>query len=98
MKTILLVSVFLLAFSLTASMASAQGFWFGLNLPPFSFGVGLGSPYYGGYGPGYNGGYYGPGYYGGYRPGYNRGYYGPSYNGGYRPGYNRGNYGPGYYR
>jgi hypothetical protein len=82
MKKILLVSVFLLAFSLTASMASAQGVWFGLNLPLFSFGVGLGAPYYGGYGSGYNGGYY--------RPGYNGGYYRPSYNGGYyRSGYNR---------
>ena len=78
MKKILLVGVFLLVFSVTASMASAQGLWFGLNLPPFSFGLGFGSPYYGGYGAPYYGGY-GPPYYGGYGPGYYGGYYGPGY-------------------
>ncbi len=110
MKKILLVGVFLLVFSLAAGVASAQGVWFGLNLPPFfSFGLGFGSPYYGGYGaPYYGAPYYRPPYYGGYgAPYYRAPYYRPPYYGGYgapyyrapyfRPPYYRG-YGPGYYR
>ncbi len=78
MKKILLVGVFLLGFFLVASVASAQGIGFGLNLPFFSFGLGLGSPYYGGYrAPYYRAPYFRP-YYRGYGPGY-YGYRAPYY-------------------
>ena len=74
--------------ALTPQKADAQIFFRGPR-----FGVGIGTPYYGGYG-GYGGGYYG-GYYGGYRP-YYYGY--PTYGyGGYGYGYPR-YYGGRYWR